>query len=83
MILSPSCKTENKGYFTNLRVDKTTLPAGWYAYDIRTSDTGKLMCLEKDTVTVNHGGTFLTQNPVIMNARGYRCLSGRGGYTFE
>lgn len=80
-IISPGCKTENKGVFTESRVDRTTVPNDWYAYDIRTTDSGNLNVLE-NIVVVNHGGTFLTKTPVKMNVNGYRSLSGRGGYTF-
>ncbi len=82
LTLCPDCKTENRGYFTCLRVDRDTVPEGWYAYDIRHGDTGNL-CTVEEYVLVNHAGTFLTQRPVMMNKNGYRFLNGRGGYTFE
>lgn len=82
MTISPGCRTENKGFFTNLRVDRNTLPAGWYAYDIRTSDAGNFCALEQ-LVRVNHGGTFLTQTPVKMNKHGYHSLARGAGYTFS
>lgn len=81
LILSPDCKTENRGYFTCLRVDHSTVPTGWFAYDIRHGDSGMLCTLEEH-VLVNHAGTFLTKTPVKLNKAGYRSLSGRGGYTF-
>lgn len=81
MTISPGCRTENKGFFTNDRVDRTTIPAGWYAYDIRTSDSGNFCALEP-LVQVNHGGTILTQTPVKMNERGFRSLARGAGYTF-
>ena len=80
-VLSPGCKTENSGYFTTCRVDRDTIPEGWFAYDFRHGDSGNLCTLEP-FVLVNHGGTFLTQQKVEMNNSGYRSLSGRGGYTF-
>lgn len=80
-VLSPDCKSEIKGWFTNERVDRNTVPDGWYAYDFRHTSNGNLCSLE-DHVSVNHGGTFLAQTPVKMNRNGYRSLSGRGGYTF-
>lgn len=80
-IISPGCKTENVGYFTSLRVDRNTIPNGWYAYDIRHGDSGGLYNVE-ERVLVNHAGTFLTQKPIKMNKDGYHCLRGGGGYTF-
>ena len=86
-VLSPGCKTENVGYFTNLRVDRKTVPNGWYAYDIRHGDSGSF-CTIEPYVIVNHAGTFLTRTKVHMTSTGItnkpcRHLSGRGGYTFE
>ncbi len=81
LILSPGCKTEISGYFTNLRVDRGSVPEGWYAYDIRHGDSGAL-CTIEEHVLVNHAGTFLTKKPVKLNEDGYRSLNGRGGYTF-
>lgn len=79
-ILSPGCKTENKGFFSVFRVDRNTLPDGWYAYDIMNGDQGGLALL-KDHVLVNHAGTFLTQKKVELKD-GIRYLKGRGGYQF-
>lgn len=81
-IVSPGCKTENIGLFTNQRVDRKTLSRGWYAYDIRTNSNGTLCSLEPNVV-VNHGGTFLTKTPVKMNSRGFHSLTGKAGYTFD
>lgn len=80
-VLSPGTKREIKGFFTDCRVDRDTVPDGWYAYDFRHNDNGNLCALEP-FVIVNHGGTFLTQQQVTMNEKGYRSLKGRGGYTF-
>lgn len=86
-ILSPGCKTEIRGYFTNMRVDRKTVPDDWYAYDIRHGDSGSFYTIEP-YVLVNHAGTFLSQTEVPMtniglNGKPYRSLSGRGGYSFD
>ncbi len=80
-IISPGCKTEIEGYFTNCRVNQNTVPEGWYAYDIRHGDSGNL-CTVEPMVFVNHAGTFLTRQQMVFGAKGYRSLNGRGGYTF-
>lgn len=80
-IVGPGSKYENKGYFTNMRVDKRTLPDGWYSYDIRYGDSGNFCTIEAQ-VCVNHAGTFLTQTPLKLNKNGYRCLNRGSGYTF-
>lgn len=53
LCISPGCKTQNTGYFTNERVDRSTVPTGWYAYDIRHGDSGNFTALENG-VKVNH-----------------------------
>lgn len=47
--------------FTNGRIDHTTVPEGWYAYDFRGSDDdpGELYVIEEKQVVVNHSGTAL------------------------
>lgn len=79
--ISPGCKTEIKGFFTSLRVNRDTLPEGWYAYDIRHTDTGAFGTLEPH-VWADHMGTLVTQTKVDFGEKGCRHLNGRGGYTF-
>ena len=47
--------------FTNGRIDRATVPEGWYAYDFRGSDDdpGELYVIEEREVVVNHSGTVL------------------------
>lgn len=80
-VVSPDTKREVCGYFTNARVDRKTLPSGWYAYDIRHGDTGNF-CTMEPLVVVNHAGTFLCQKEVTMNKDGVHWLSRGAGYTF-
>ncbi len=81
-VLSPDCKTEIRGFFTDERVDKDTIPTGWKTYEFRTNGCGNdnLCTLEKHVV-VNFGGTYLTKKEIPMK-NNYRNLSGKGGYTF-
>ena len=80
-VISPYCKTEVRGYMSIGRVDRAIVPEGWYAYDVREGDSG-YPCTVEEKVVVNHYGTFLCQKPVKIGAKGYRSLSGRGGYTY-
>ena len=65
--LSPDKKTEVLCYFTNLRVDRDTLPKGWYAYDIMGTDSGSIGGgIIKDSVMINHVGTLLTKQKIKM-----------------
>lgn len=51
--------------FTNARVDKATVPEGWYRYNIRGSDydPGSFGTLERE-VGVNHAGTILSPEDI-------------------
>ncbi len=50
---------EYHGFFSDIRLDRSTLPAGWSAYDIREDDeNGEMGTLEYGYVFVNHFGTF-------------------------
>jgi hypothetical protein len=49
------------GYFTNERVDRESIPEGWFAYDIRSGEDGEFSTLEENVAT-NHAGTFLTRD---------------------
>lgn len=52
-----------EGLFTNARVDRETIPEGWFAYDIRGGDEDGFCTLEEN-VAANHTGTFLTTEHV-------------------
>lgn len=51
--------------FTSARIDRTTLPAGLYAYDLRDNDdcSGEPSEL-KTKVLVNHWGTVIMKKPI-------------------
>lgn len=58
--------------FTNGRIDRTTVPNGHYAYDIRHSDDddSEAATIEPN-VMVNHYGTILTREHIGMTENGY------------
>lgn len=49
--------------FTNMRIDRNTLPDGLYAYDLRDECDGE-PCELKSFVLVNHWGTVVVKEPV-------------------
>lgn len=55
-----------EGIFTNARIDRSTLPKDWYAYDLR-EDSGIAECIEikNGSIIVNHYGTFLTKKKIV------------------
>ena len=55
--------------FTNSRLDRTTIPEGLYAYDLRDECDGNINEL-KEFVLVNHWGTVLVKEPIEGADRG-------------
>ena len=56
--------TEYTGEFTDLRVDRKTIPEGLYAYDLRDADCSGDICQVQYIVWVNHFGTIITDKPI-------------------
>ena len=58
--------------FTNARIDRSTVPEGWYCYDIRGSDDdpGEL-CYMEENVVVNHAGSVLIPEKLAMPKSGW------------
>lgn len=63
-----------KALFTNNRIDRSTVPEGIYAYDLRDDGEGKISAVEP-IVTVNHAGTVLCKKPIEMINGDYRAIS--------
>ena len=57
--------------FTPMRVKRSILPAGVYAYDVREGDDGTFCSIEP-SVMVNHAGTILSKKPIELGAN--NCL---------
>ena len=59
---------DEPGLFTNSRIDRETVPAGWYCYDLRGSDDdpGDPTTVEEQ-VTSNHAGTVLLPKALKLN----------------
>ena len=57
--------------FTNARIDRTTVPKGWYCYDFRGTgdDPGELRFIE-ESVVVNHSGSILMPEKLELPASG-------------
>ena len=53
------------GMFTDMRLDRETLPEGKFAYDCRHDDeTWGELCQLQPFVLVNHAGTFVVNAPI-------------------
>lgn len=53
-----------EGYFTELRVDKDTIPKGIYYYELRHGDDDSYPCAIEDSVIVNYFGAVFTEEPI-------------------
>ena len=91
--LSPDTKSEIPCTFTNLRVDRETIPEGKYLYEIMGTDSGSIGGgIIKTSVMVNFVGSLISDRPIKMtkhvettNADGkpYRYdYRGVGSYSF-
>ncbi len=63
--------------FTNLRLDRATVPEGLCAYDIRLNDDGGRAATVELLVRVNHMGTVLTAEPLDFKGQDHIRLDGR------
>ena len=52
------------GLFTDMRIDRNSVPKGWYLYEVRESDEGCEPAEISEWIMVNFYGTILTQTPV-------------------
>lgn len=71
--------------FTNARVDKATVPEGWYRYNIRGSDydPGSFGTLERE-VGANHAGTILSPEEIpLSKGKDYRPIRGSQNFLGE
>jgi len=63
-----------EGVFTNMRIDKESLPEGFHKYALRSGEED-LVCQISDNVTVNHAGDFITKTPIDLGPDGYKNLT--------
>lgn len=66
MCLTDPSGTKYEGFYADPKIDRSTLPEGWYCYDFRHDDDGcGFFCtLEENYVIVNNAGCFFTQNEI-------------------
>lgn len=57
--------------FTNERLTNADIPKGLYCYHLRHSDDGGRFCSIEPKVTVNLGGSVITDEPVDFGKQGY------------
>ena len=69
--------------FTNMRIDRGTIPEGAVAYDVRDNDCDGEFCQIKDYVLVNHWGTIIGFDPIENSAQGRYIEPDDWGFTGE
>ena len=50
--------------FSDSRITKDDIPQGLFCYDLRHADDGDRLCTIEPKVTVNHGGSIITAEPL-------------------
>lgn len=72
----PEREPSVRGSFTSMRIDRNTIPEGFYAYDLRDADSDSEMWFSelKDYVLVNHAGTILTEDKVEGSENGVAII---------
>ena len=68
--------TQYIGEYIDMRLDRTTIPNGKYAYDCRHDDDGDWVTpvtIEK-RVMVNFAGTFVTDTPIMFPDEKYHYI---------
>lgn len=61
----------NPALFSNDRITPKDIPQGLYCYDLRHSDDGDRFCSVETKVTVNYGGSIITNEPLDLGESGY------------
>ena len=61
--------------FTNDRLTPADIPKGTYCYGLRQSDDSEHFCTIEKNVTVNHGGTVITKEPIDLGEKGFISLT--------
>ena len=87
VVISPKSKNPYVCIYTCRRVNRSTVPSGWYVYEIRTDDDGKGKWVTiEDHVLVNFDGTLLTKYPIkFTKGKDYFDLFNNrwGGYAWK
>jgi hypothetical protein len=72
---------DKSALFTNVRIDRDTVPEGVYVYDLRHGDSGNPMTVEP-IVRVNHAGTVIMTEPLDFKVRKDEYLHINDGLNF-
>ena len=68
--------------FTNMRVDRSTVPDNLYVYDVRDEDCNGEICEIKPFIMVNHWGTIICKEPFEMDKQWHSRFVEKGDYNY-
>lgn len=70
--------------FTGIRIDRNTVPEGLFLYEVRHDDEGLGDPVQiGERILVNHFGTLLTCEPVILQPDGYLDIDEEKDWSFS
>lgn len=64
IIRDHNTNTEYSGYFTKDKVDRNTVPDGWYVYEFRSDRFGVIERIENRDVVIGFAGSFVTDTKI-------------------
>ena len=68
--------------FTNMRVDRSTVPEGLYVYELRDEDCTGDICEIKPFIMVNHWGTIICKEPIELDTKWNSKFVDEGDYCY-
>ena len=68
--------------FTNMRIDRSTVPDVLYVYELRDEDCTGEICEIKPFVMVNHWGTIICKEPIELDTKWNSKFVDEGDYCY-
>ena len=68
--------------FTNMRVDRSTVPKELYVYELRDEDFTGDICEIRPFVMVNHWGTIICKEPIELDIKWNSKFVDEGDYCY-
>lgn len=68
--------------FTNMRVERSTVPENLYVYELRDEDCTGEICEIKPFIMVNHWGTIICKEPIELDTKWNSKFVDKGDYCY-
>lgn len=68
--------------FTNMRVDRSTVPEDLYVYEMRDEDCTGEICEIKPFIMINHWGTIICKEPIELDTKWNNKFVDEGDYCY-